>query len=146
MSYYINIKCPKCRFSFSSGYRQTGIKSNLGLPFLKCPNCELVCKTENKIYSMMTPEEKSTYISSRIVQSLINAFGIFIGLFVLAIATGIIDENELGLELCYPYLVVIGILSILCSFLLSYFVDKRCIKKLEKIYHNKAKDYFANID
>jgi len=94
----------------------------------------------------MTPEEKSTYISSRIVQSLINAFGIFIGLFVLAIATGIIDENELGLELCYPYLVVIGILSILCSFLLSYFVDKRCIKKLEKIYHNKAKDYFANID
>lgn len=143
MGFYTNTNCPKCGLSFSCGYRRTGVKSNLGLPYLKCPNCKTICKTGNKIYSMMTPEEKVSYRFNRVGQTLINAFGIAIGLLALSVVTGILDEDKME---PYPHLVIFGILGILLSALISYLNDKRCIDKLEEAYRNKDKDYYADID
>ncbi|MFW0862058.1 MAG: hypothetical protein ACKKL6_00520 [Candidatus Komeilibacteria bacterium] len=143
MGFYQNTRCSKCGYSLSGGYNRVGVDSNLGLPFLKCPNCKTVCKTGRNIYSLMTDEERVTYKFGRIKQTLINAFGIAIGLMGLSIITGVVDEDKME---PYPHLVIIGVLGILLSALISYANDKSCIDNLEKAYRNKDKNYYADID
>jgi hypothetical protein len=141
MGIYTNSKCPACGYSYSRGYQKIGTESKLGLPFLRCPNCMSIAKTGKKIYSMMNNEEKSDYILTRMVQMLINAFGISIGLLALAIWVGIIDQDKMQ---TYPDYIIVGTLALFLSSILSYSHDRKIIKTLEKAYKEKDPDYYAD--
>jgi len=141
MRYYTNLKCPKCKYSFTGGYRRVGIPGNLGLPFIKCPNCGTVCKTTNKLWSMMNTEDKAGFVVSRVLQTIFNAFAISLVLFITSILLGIIGEESWP----FPALLIIGFLGLMLSTLISYLGFRRITKKLEDAYKNKDKDYYADI-
>jgi len=89
----------------------------------------------------MNNEEKSDYILTRMVQMLINAFGISIGLLALAIWVGIIDQDKMQ---TYPDYIIVGTLALFLSSILSYSHDRKIIKTLEKAYKEKDPDYYAD--
>lgn len=92
---------------------------------------------------MMTKKEKIKYKINRIFQMLINALGIGMGLLIIVISTGIIDENKIE---PYPHFIVIGIVSILLSSVLSFYNHIKCIDTFEQAYKDKDKNYYADID
>src|ERR1035437_6490652 len=93
MGLYINVRCTNCGFSFTGGLQRTGVESNLGLPFIKCPRCKSIYKTGKQIYSKMNSREKNRYILSRVCQTLINALLPAILILVIIIEVGNADSN-----------------------------------------------------
>lgn len=126
MATYTNYKCPNCGFSFSGGYRNFGIGTNLGPEEMECPSCHLVVKTGKKPYSKMSSTERSNYWFLVIVQALIN--GIVVSLF----ATLLVGEN-LILGFLIGYLITIPLMIVF---------SKNQINKLENALKNKDRELF----
>lgn len=76
MGYYENIKCGKCKYSFTDGYRRSNglLKTYLGVPYIKCPKCETVNKTGFKPYSTFHFIEKVYHWFSITLRSTIFGF------------------------------------------------------------------------
>jgi hypothetical protein len=144
MGIYINAKCQKCGFSFSDGYKRSALNSKLGLPFIKCPNCNTVSKTGNQIYSLMNSWEKRKYFFIQILQTLINGIAISLILFMLSFFLKFINESTTDKE-GYVILIICLIVGFIVSVIISYFYNKITIAKLEKAYKNKDERYFADV-
>lgn len=135
MGFYINIKCPECGYSFSHGHQRIGIKSSLGLPFLKCPKCKSTLRTGRKVWSTMNESERTEYIFNRVIQTLINAFAIFIILIAINEVLGI-NYESVGV------LASNIVLALVISGIVIYYNSRNIINKLEKIYREKNRKYY----
>jgi len=130
MGYYVNIRCSKCRYSFTDGYARKGVSSNLGFPIIVCPNCKTPNLTGKKIWSQMTTSERRQYFLSRVKQTLINALPLFIIVFIVIgkfIGSNISNEG-------YGILILSGLIAILISSFISFINSWYMINKIEKKY------------
>lgn len=149
MGFYTNTQCPGCGFSFSEGFRRTGVKSSLGLPFMKCPRCKTICETGSKVWSMMGQGEKHAYIINRVGQALINSIFFIVVLSMISELVLGIEANPFALnksESAAAAFIAIVVLSLSISGFTIYINSKTIIKKLEEIYKQKDKDHYADIE
>lgn len=128
MGYYLNLRCSKCGHSFTGGYARTGVSSNLGLPVVFCPTCKTPNRTGKKIWSQMSSEERKQYVFSRVGQTLINAFPLFILSFI---AIGKLFDSYLK-NAGYEIFVWSGLIAILISSIISFINSRHIINKLER--------------
>jgi len=124
MARYINIKCPNCGNSLSGGLVPTsGIKFKLGVPFVRCSNCNRLVSTGKKSWSKMTDFERKEEIKKGIGQTIITSImysAIPIIAFVLWLGEKTAGEKTL----------LIFSISIPMGFILGYFKFWRKFKKM----------------
>jgi len=85
MGYYENIKCGKCKHSFTGGYVKSNgfLKTYMGVPYVKCSNCGSVNRTSYKPYSTFHKIEKVYHWFSIVFRY--TFWGVIFG-FVVAVA------------------------------------------------------------
>lgn len=129
MGRYTNIYCSRCKHSFTGGYSRLGLDSNLGLPFLKCPNCGQMYKTRKKPWSQMTKFDKTTLVINRVVQAIIN---MLIPAFLLLMAGHFIFQMS-DEEISNPgFLITIAIVGLIISSVYTVYNTKKYIKITEE--------------
>ncbi|MGE8429626.1 MAG: hypothetical protein ACN6O7_17210 [Sphingobacterium sp.] len=123
MGYYENIKCGNCRYSFTNGYASSNgfLKTHLGPPYLKCPNCSVVNKTKYAPYSTFHPIAKGYFWFSQLVRYIL-----FLGLIAFALIGKFTGANTATSAV---------IATVLASFCAVYFGLKE-IKSVEDEYNN----------
>lgn len=137
MGHYIDLRCHKCGFSFTGGYKRTGVPDNLGLPFLACPKCRTVNRTGEKIWSQMVSAERAKYVFSRVIQALCNALVLTIVIFSVCIMVA--EKKEGGdppKEVEINLIMISSFCGILIGSLLMFFCSRRIIRQLEDEYKN----------
>lgn len=136
MGRYTNIYCSRCKHSFTGGYSRLGLDSNLGLPFLKCPNCGQIYKTRKKPWSQMTKFDKTTLVINRIVQAIINTL---LPAFLFLMAGHYIFQMSEE-DISDPsFLIFIAIISFVISFVYMIYNTKKYIRITEEAF--KKGDY-----
>ena len=94
MGYYENLKCGNCGHSFTNGYvRSNGfLKTYMGLPYIKCDNCNFVNNTGFRPYSTFHWVEKLYHWFSEIFRYTI--FGLGYGILVAGIYHKFLIKDE----------------------------------------------------
>lgn len=119
MGYYENIKCGKCKYSFTDGYRSSNglLKTYMGIPYLKCPKCNTVNKTGLKPYSTFHIIEKVYHWFSFTLRSAIFGFmwsipcTLIIALVASFVGMAVTDSvYEVKIELAYYTMPLISII------------------------------------
>jgi hypothetical protein len=130
MGYYENLKCGKCKFSFTGGYvRSNGfLRTYLGVPYIKCPKCQNVNKTGFKPYSTFHLIEKIYHWFSIIIRY--SIFGFMMGLGIFGISTYLLKVNTNNLNLLFLFVIV----TILSMNIYAIFSELKDIKEIEKKY------------
>jgi hypothetical protein len=83
--YQKNILCPYCGYSFTGGYKNfVGTGSLLGVPYMRCGNCQKLCDTGKLAWSQMNPFGKLMEISVALFKTFFSAmlFSLIIGLIL----------------------------------------------------------------
>lgn len=124
MAYYENLKCGNCKYSFTDGYQSSNgfLKHHLGVPYVKCPNCEVVNKTGYAPYSTFHPVAKVYFWISIYVRNFIFCL-LPSGLIVWALK----DKTEAGLIFGLNLLVALGV---------SYYFGRKAIEEVEREYED----------
>ena len=125
MGYYENIKCGNCRYSFTNGYASSNgfLKTHLGVPYLKCPNCGVVNKTNLAPYSTFHPIAKCYFWFSQLVRYIL-----FLGLIAFVIIAKLTQANT----------VISAILAIFIASFCAIFFGLKEIKSVEKEYNEQC--------
>lgn len=111
MGYYENIKCGNCKHSFTGGYvRSNGfLKTYLGVPYIKCPNCGSVNRTNFKPYSTFHIIEKIYHWFSVIFRS--TLFGVIYGVIGAGVVNMLFINSENILNRAGILIVILSVIG-----------------------------------
>jgi hypothetical protein len=131
MGYYENLKCGNCKYSFTGGYKLSNgfMKTYLGVPYIKCPECKTVNKTGFKPWSTFHWFEKIYHWTSVVFRTFLYSFA-----FPFMVV-GFIVKLYFEID-SYP--LIIGIAAPIGLALFTYYIIRECkgIDEIEQEYNN----------
>lgn len=123
MGYYENMKCGNCKYSFTDGYASSNgfLKTHLGVPYVKCPKCQVVNKTNFAPYSTFHPIAKCYFWFSQLTRYII-----FVGLITLILIAKLLQTD----------LRISAIIALIISILCAVYFGLKEIRSVENEYNN----------
>lgn len=148
MGTYINLKCGKCKYSFTEGYKRGSDKSKLGLPLIKCPRCGTINNTRCKPWRQLSQYQKFQHWFWVILSGFFLTGGLFLIILILidtfALDQKIQDYNS-------NILIYVFLLGAIIGTLFSIKASKQNIKETDEIirseeYRKLINEYNAGIE
>ncbi len=111
MGYYENIRCHKCKYSFTDGFTSSNgiMKTKVGVPAIICPKCNTVNITRWVPYSILTTGEKIYHWTSIYLRY--NFYGFAIGLIVAGLLNKFVLTKTQLVDLTFIFIVIIAMVA-----------------------------------